>query len=391
MKTPAQVRTDIDRRLSRSWADDVVERVGGPASEDLWPYDFPLGRAKSTELAQRFTEITVQVAEWRAWARLHRVELLEEDRRVSGTEQTLPAHVRIPDIDTAATVVGEGWPDKLQRARKRAGILVSRYPDLSRPARMLAATDSYGDTDFGLLMDAADWFADSTIEQRAALTPRQVPVRGLHAKWLNTHRNLVAELAGLMDLGLLPPHPARIHFTYLDPDYLATGARRHDSGSVGDAVELPYQPQVVLISENKDTAVGFPPVPGGVAVEGAGRGGVTHAAFEWIRAAPFIAYWGDMDADGLEILNEFRVVGIGATSLLMDLTAYEAWERFGTNSDPHGRSLGPRVPRSVDQLTLGEGQLYLALTSPEWARFRRIEQERIPLAIAHAALSALTA
>jgi hypothetical protein len=35
--------------------------------------------------------------------------------------------------------------------------------------------------------------------------------------------------------------------------------------------------------------------------------------------------------------------------------------------------------------------MYLALTSPEWARFRRIEQERIPLAIAHAALSALTA
>jgi hypothetical protein len=137
---------------------------------------------------------------------------------------------------------------------------------LARPARLLAATDSYSDTDFGLLMDAADWFADSTIEQRAALTPRQVPVRGLHAKWLNTHRGLVAELAGLLDLGLLPPHPARIHFTYLDPDYLATGARRHDSGSVGDAVELPYQPRVVLISENKDTAVGFPPVPGGVAV-----------------------------------------------------------------------------------------------------------------------------
>jgi len=45
----------------------------------------------------------------------------------------------------------------------------------------------------------------------------------------------------------------------------------------------------------------------------------------------------------LEILNEFRVVGIGATSLLMDLNAYEEWERFGTNSDPHGRPLGPRT------------------------------------------------
>jgi len=72
----------------------------------------------------------------------------------------------------------------------------------------------------------------------------------------------------------------------------------HDSASVGDAVALPYEPQVVVISENKDTAVGFPPGAGGIAVEWVGSGGGTHARFDWIRDAPLAFCWGDMDADG---------------------------------------------------------------------------------------------
>ncbi len=321
MKTPTQVTADLVRRLSRSWADDAVRLADKRVGEVLWPHDFPLGRANSAELAQGFSEVTKLVAAWRSWANGHHVELLEEPRLVSGTEQRIPAHVRIPDIDTAAAVVGGVWPEKLARARRRANTLVNWAPALQSPSKMLAATDSYSNVDFKLLLDAAEWFAGSTAEQRAAMTPRQVPVEGLHAKWLNTRRALVAELAGLDNLGLRPPHPARIHFTYLDPDYLATGGRRHDSGSVGDRVTLPYGPRVVLISENKDTAVGFPSVPGGISVEGAGRGGLTHAAFDWIRDAPLVVYWGDMDADGLEILNEFQAAGINVTSLLMDMAA----------------------------------------------------------------------
>ncbi len=76
-------------------------------------------------------------------------------------------------------------------------------------------------------------------------------------------RHLVAELAGLNTLPVSPAHPARVHLTYLDLHHRAAGGRHHDCISIGDRVQLGYEPQVVVISENKDTAVGFPPVPGG--------------------------------------------------------------------------------------------------------------------------------
>jgi len=77
-----------------------------------------------------------------------------------------------------------------------------------------------------------------------------------------------------------------------------------------------------VISENKDTAIHFPELAGGISVEGAGRGAAAIAALPWLLAAPHILYWGDMDADGLEILNEFRTAGVPAVSLFMDLPAF---------------------------------------------------------------------
>src|SRR5882724_6788356 len=132
-----------------------------------------------------------------------------EARRVSGTEQTLPTHVHIHDVDTAARLVSSEWLARLERARSRAKTLVDRFPNLDRPSKLLSATDTYSDTEFDLLLRAADWFAVNAGTQAGLFTPRQVPVEGLHAKWLNTSQHLVRELAGLDGLGLLPPHPAR--------------------------------------------------------------------------------------------------------------------------------------------------------------------------------------
>jgi hypothetical protein len=56
----------------------------------------------------------------------------------------------------------------------------------------------------------------------------------------------------------------------------------------------------------------------------------------------------------LEILDGFRAAGVPARRLLTDASVCEAWERFGTNTDAKGRSLGSRQPRPVSHLSSGE-------------------------------------
>jgi hypothetical protein len=380
VKTPTQVSADIRRRLGNSW------HRAAAGIDDAWPHRFPLGAAGRAELEGDFGAFQQATFTWREWADAHAVTLIDTTRRVSGTTQLIPTHTDVASIDVAAAICGPEWVERLRRGRERAAVIADRYPKLPDVAAVVRQVDSFSPVDFALLCEAADWFSSNSA---VGLTPRQVPVPGLHAKWLNTRQSLVAILAGIDDLGLLPPHPGRIHFTYLDPAHRAAGGRRQDSATVGDRMSPAYQPRVLVISENKDTAIHFPELPGGISMEGEGKGARAPAAFDWVRDCPLLVYWGDMDADGFEILDGYRAAGLPLVSILMDLATYEAYEAFGTWTDPKGVTLTAAPRRPLPHLTDAERELYSRLTEPDWPRVRRVEQEKIPLDVARTALDAV--
>jgi hypothetical protein len=217
-----------------------------------------------------------------------------------------------------------------------------------------------------------------------------VPLPGFHGKWLNKHHALIRALAGTDDLGLTR-RPTRVHFTYLDPGHLARGARKHESITVGDRAEPAYQPETIIILENKDTAVYFPPVWKGIAVESeVSKAPGTLPHLPWIAACPRTMYWGDIDAAGLAIVNDLRIAGIQADTILMDYATCEAYEQYGAWTDDKGKPVPCSPRRQLPALTPGEYHLYQLLTDPAWTRVRRVEQERIPLLVAAARLDAVT-
>jgi hypothetical protein len=377
VKTPDQVLQDVRRRVTANWHTDLT------ATTTTWPHAFPLGAANKTDLTANFGSYQRQVFGWRDWATAQGLELRFASRHVSGTVQSLPTHVTVADLDTAVGLLGAEWARRIRRARTRVNVLAARFPHIADLGKVLRAVDGYTDTDFDLLCTAAEWFSRNTA---SGLTPRQVPIEGLHAKWLNTHRPQLQILAGVNDLGLLPRHPQRVHFTYLDPEHLAAGRRKHDSATVGDAMTPAYPPQVVIISENKDTAIHFPPMVGAISVEGAGCGAEAASTFAWITTCPHLIYWGDMDAAGFEIVDQYRRAGVPASTILMDLETFGTYERFGSTTDAHGVKLTMSARRNLPTLTASERALYENLTDPGWARVLRIEQERIPLTAAMAAV-----
>ncbi|WP_433270852.1 Wadjet anti-phage system protein JetD domain-containing protein [Actinosynnema sp. CS-041913] len=379
MKTPSTVLADVRRRLDRTWPADVA----GTATS--WPHRFAIGAPTKTQLESGWTN-TYQplIRQWRDWAKAQPVILDTEPRRVHTTVQDIPTHVEVAALSTAAQVAGGDWPHRLDRARGRLLLLTQRFPYVGGLDRILKALNSYSELDFELVLKVSEWFRTNDV---SGLTPRQVPVPGVHAKWLNTRHAMIAELSGRESLGLLPRHPARVHFTYLDPVHRASGARSHDSATVGDSFIPAYQPELVIISENKDTAIHFPPLPGAIAVEGEGFGGKTAAALPWLTGAPHLYYWGDIDSHGYEILNGWRSDGVPVQSVLMDLDTYDAFEPFGTNVDRNGQALRPGNPKPLSHLTSVERAVYHRLLDPGWTGNRRIEQERIPLSTAVAAIT----
>ncbi|MER6667101.1 Wadjet anti-phage system protein JetD domain-containing protein [Amycolatopsis japonica] len=371
MRTPPDIVGEVRRRLDRTWASDLS---GSTAS---WPHRFPLGTPAKAALESSWqTTYQPLTRAWRDWAHAYPVLLHTAPKRVYSTTQNIPTHLEVSTLEAAATIVGDGWDATLRTARERLLRLTKSFPAMGDFASVIRTVHSYSESDFTLLQTVAHWFQAN---DATGYTPRQVPIPGVHAKWLNAHQQLIRKLIARDELGLLPPHPARIHFTYLDPTYRASGARHHDSATVGDTYFPPYPPEVVIISENKDTAIHFPPIRRGLAVEGEGFGGKTASAFPWLTGASQLYYWGDIDTYGYEILNGWREDGVDVTSILMDVNTYRTYEPFGTNFDKKGRPLKLATPRSLPLLTAAERKTYNLLVDPASSGHRRIEQERLPL------------
>lgn len=386
MKTPPRVLTEITTRLANGWHYDIAE---SPSDDDgRWPFRAALGAPSSTAASQSLGEVTKWSLDWREWASERDVHLADQIRSIGGVKRSMPTHLIVPDVDTAARLAGPEWVQRVKRGRTRRALVLERFPTAPAAAAIRLA-DAMSDTDFALALDAAAWFETTPEDQWRALTPRQVPIPGLHAKWLDSNRQLVQALGGLDDLTLIQ-RPTRVYWTYLDPAYRRTGSRVHDSLTLGDTVTLPYQPTIVLIVENKDSAVLFPELAGGIVVEGNGQASVgLLPQVSWIKDAKTLIYWGDIDQRGYEIVDGLRHRLRQLRTILMDRQTYDTYARFGTEFEPNGNPIKLRPRRALVYLIPSEREMYDALSDPDWPSHRRFEQERVPLPTARAAVHRL--
>lgn len=306
------VRTAISRRLARGVYALVA---GGDSDVPSLPWRVPLRRLSRKELEVSFSEASCQIRRLAEWASPRRLGLEWETRLVGTTRQRVPTAVTVPDIDAAAEAAGRiggvDWPSELGRARGRNDALAITFPSLvpRDRARALSQSRSMTDAQFGLVVAAGSWFLANDV---SGMTPRSVPIPGFSGKWIDKagNRSLVCLLSGKSDLGLAK-EPKSFLFRYLDSDVCMAlyGKGRSEYGVYvqGRPAGLECQPSLVWVVENLATFHNFPQVKDAVCIYGAGKAGCpVLGGVSWVRDAERVIYWGDMDADGLEILNAYR-------------------------------------------------------------------------------------
>ena len=384
LKTEADIRRALSRRLSQCF----VAEAAGICTE--WPFVLPLGHPSREALLGGLGELGVLTQTLRAWDQELGTTTTYTMRDAGGPKR-VPTHLSGPTADVAARIAeprrGEPWKRILDRTRRRAHTVRTQFPQLDDTvvARILKALDGCNDLECEQVLSAGAWFS---AHDARGLTLRQVPIPGIDSKWLDNkrRRNLVCLLAGKEELGLAGWAPS-VQLAYLDPDHLAHGGRHFDSWVCGDVITLAYVPERVIIVENKDTYRCFPQVERSICVFGSGFAGLSVVGeLPWVRDADEVVYWGDLDADGFEILNAYRVAGIECRSILMDVPTLERFGRYGTNLEKDHKTRILRQRKELSLLSADERAAYELITDPAYTGNRRLEQERIPLAEARAAL-----
>jgi hypothetical protein len=378
--TPA----DLQAQLARLWERGELARAV-VAGEGALPLRLVLKGPSSAELADRFDAVRTWAAELAAMPHV-RIEWREVRHRVHGL-QRLPQQAWVGSLDDALALLGKRR-DAERLARLVALTRASAPALLSwlarRPLQAIELADRWPQ-----LLAVVQWLA---AHPRPAIYLRQVDVTGVHSKFIEAHRGVLAELFDLA----LPPHalcadaagtsqfaarygfldkPARIRLRVLDerirllPGVAALPDVTLDAASFAS---MQIDVQRVFITENETNFLAFPPAPHAIVVFGAGYGWDALAAATWLQRCP-IHYWGDIDTHGFAILDQLRARFGHVQSFLMDratLLAHEA--QWG--EEP------AQVLHDLPRLTSEERALFDDLRDNSIRANLRLEQERIGFA-----------
>jgi hypothetical protein len=390
--TPADAVESLRRKVHQKWAAAVCADLG---VGDPVTFSVPLRPGVSTGSAVA----RIGHAAWHEWHMRWRefaeghpadVVIVRKPVSVQGVTDDYPVTL-VADLDAAVALVCGTEPPTVDVARARALVSSLRSTGAVLTPATVRAAYQLGAADTEVLLSAVTWLRRHP--DAGAWTARQLPVPGMHTKWLDTHGALLRDVAGRDVRDEVRSRPAVLHLTYVDPDHAASGRRRHDAWTTGDTHDIAYRPRIVLVVENRDSRLWFPPVRDTIVVEGGGKAAANLLAnVPWIRAADHVVYWGDIDADGYAILDRFRAALAEPApddappkpvpSILMDATDLHRYARHGVNHDKAGRPIKPS-PAILPHLTEAEATAYDTIATSGPTPFRRIEQEAIPLA--HAA------
>ncbi len=368
---------DLKAQVLRLWDRDQL--IGGE-----YPLRLTLRGPNSAALSERFDEVRAWVADLQQGSsKGYRLVLRDVRHRVIGSN-SLPSEAWVDTQDDALRLTG-----KLREGRAFAELMTvtrQQQPGLipwlqCQPRRALALAG-----DWPRLLAIVAWLQ---AHPRPGLYLRQVDLPGIHSKFIEAQRGLLAELLDQVLPGDAVDTAARgagqfaarygfrdkslrVRLRFLDPQHTAWVPGTDADYTISAAAFARLDPAVhrVFITENEINFLAFPPAAESLVVFGAGYGfdALTQAA--WLHQRT-LHYWGDIDTHGFAILNQLRSHFPHALSFLMDRDTLLAHEDLWlTEPQP--------TQRDLPLLGGDERRLYDDL---RWRRLReeplRLEQERI--------------
>lgn len=383
---------DLRAQLQRMW--DRGELLSSLVTgEKLFPKRLVLKCPTSAEMAERFAEVRAWIGELRGMPHC-RVEMREFNHRVFGAN-AIPQEAWIDTVEDALALIGK----QRDVARFTALTDVTRkcQPQLlgwlaRRPMRALELVDEWS-----LLLEIVAWLQ---AHSRPGVYLRQVDIPGVHSKFIEAHRGVLAELLDIV----LPPEvidptasgvsqfarrygfcdkPVRVRFRVLDPEHaLLPGDLIQDITLDAESfARLDSKISRVFITENEINFLAFPQIKDSLVIFGAGYG------FEMLRKAEWLSrcrihYWGDIDTHGFAILDQLRSQFDHVESFLMDRNTLLSFEALWGEENE-------QALRDLPRLNHDERVLYDILRNNRLGKNVRLEQEKISFSWVESALVAL--
>ena len=264
--------------------------------------------------------------------------------------------------------------------RKNYLFILSRFPDLEEwiikyPTKVIENQEKWND-----LLKVCDYFKSN---HSPNLYIRQLPIK-IHTKFIEDNKPIIKELLNILIKDHIQPDETnfekRFNLKYVEPlvrfRILDKSISRQFFSGIDDlSIPVSQFEQLILpiknifIVENKTNlltiALTLPELEKTIVVFGSGYKIEILKKVEWFEQVKLF-YWSDLDAQGFEMLSQFRGYFPHTKSFLMDT---ETFDKFFEND----KGTPSKIRKNLN-LTETEKQLYVSLKENNW----RLEQEKIP-------------
>ncbi len=376
MITPAEIKLKAERQylaFLQSWL----------RGETFQPLSWPAGRPSGDFAAMRAEVQLLQASEKTASSPGYRIESQVQQTRALNT-QTLPARIWLDSPADLLYMIEKA--EEFARFCQDVALMRENMPQLESWVERFPRKLIENHSDWPELLLVCRYFLEHS---RPGLYIRELPIN-VHTKFIEQHQGILRELLDhvLPAEAIAPDAPdfqqryglredepmARVRF--LDEQLRQRYNLPFNDLSIpcSQLAGVDFGGQICIITENKMTFLTLPPLPNALAILGGGFQVSSLAAVSWLKACPII-YWGDLDAQGFQILSQLRSIFPHVTSLMMDESTLHTFAEFlvtGTLC---------RV-RQLPYLTEEEHRLFVQLAEET----SRLEQEHISQAYALARL-----
>lgn len=376
MKLPRDIRDLLKRKYEskrQQWLKESVSKI----ALDSWPLEINLGIPSEQDALRQPDAVRAWISTWQSWQGRGAVLWSERHWRTLGT-QNVPEKLKLECPDDAAVWIGEA--ERWACAVERFKMLVQRWPALGETLpKYFDVLADYSDADFFSLCEIVSWLCANP---HSNLYIRQVPVAGVHSKWLESRKGLVSALVDAIQTNLteprdfykccgLRPLPQLIRMRILGAELRKRFSGLGDiSIPLEEAASLSIAPACAFIVENLQSALAFGDLQNAVVFMKLGYGLDVLEKIPWLQSTRCL-YWGDIDTHGFAMLNRGRSHLPHLESVLMDEATLLHHQALWVEEAKQSTAI------ELPFLNASESALFRSLKNNTWGQKVRLEQERI--------------
>ena len=362
---------EIKKKASRKYTDYLRDVSAG---KPFQPIEIPCDKKASDTIAEyqkEYNDIRSLSKEVKGYG--YSIEWKTIKNRILGT-QDFPSKIK---FETAEDF--ERFLQKVKEVdvfRKNVALIKGRFPKLQcwiekYPLKVIDNSEYWSD-----ILKVLDYFSKNPQPQ---LYIRELPIE-VHTKFIEQHKTVIGELLDIVIKEKINTNEKEFEKRYnlrcdeplvrmriLDGTLSAEFFSGLDDITIPVSIFLRLQIPIskAYIVENKVNFLTFPLVANSIVIWGRGYGIASIKESELLKSSELM-YWGDLDAQGFEILSQFRSYFAHVKSLLMDKTTFDKYFE---------NDLGTPSKVNVElNLTTEEENLYQYIKANNY----RLEQEKIP-------------